>query len=188
MPALCCRHAASPTSGSGRGRCQTQGPAWTMEIYLCWRAATRNASKSLAWQRLSCLQRYLAWNLMHVPMKRWAGIDTTWFSSHGVAASPAVAETHFSASSSTAQALLVWQVFSSNSDTFLPLHLPMFLFIMGQFLPTPCNAVAEELKGDLTTPALPPLSLARTLQIPARLMRRAKPQLWICFLQAYFVC
>lgn len=129
-----CRHAASPTSSSGRGRCQMQGPAWTMEIHLCRRSAARNASKSLAWQRLSHLQRYLAWNLTHVPMKRWVGIGTTWFSSHGVAASPAVAETPFLASSSTVQALPAWQVFGSDSDTFLlPLRLPMFLFVTRAF-------------------------------------------------------
>lgn len=68
------------------------------------------------------------------------------------------------------------QVFGIGSDTILQLPLLMVSSAMGQlFSPTLCCGRGAQ-RGH-STPALPPLSLARILRILARLMGRAKTRL-----------
>lgn len=114
-----CSHAASPTSASGTGRCQTLGEgglAWTVEMHLCWRAAARNAanppsdrgfhtSKGTELPTARTSQGTESWERYNL-----------WVPSHGVAA------TAFPCQQSRAQALPAGQVFRRNSHAFLPRH------------------------------------------------------------------
>lgn len=96
-------------------------------------------------------------------------MGTTWLSSHGVAVSPAAAETHVSASSSTAvQALPVWQAFG-NSDTFLPLSAQG----------SACHQSSSSLGARLWQKSQSPTTalLSQDPADPARLLGRAKTQL-----------
>lgn len=93
---------------------------------------------------------------LHVPTEQRPGKGSAWVSSHGVAAFPCQPER---SAGSAGRAGIPQQY----SDTFLPPSLP----------PAP----SEQLGGEVTTPDLPPLSLARTPQILARLMGQAK--LWL---------
>lgn len=153
---------------------------WVLPGPQNYAPATRNTSTPLPWTAFTPAKAPSLKSHTHIPMERRVGMGTAWLSSHGVAASPAAAGTrlgqleHSSAGSAS--------VAGTGQFRHIPPSVcPGFCLSPGQFFPW-CNAVAEEPK------APSPLSLARALQIPARLMGRAKTRLWICFLQVYFVC
>lgn len=151
-----CSHAASPTSASGRGRCQTLGLAWTMEIHLCWRAAAWKAANPLLLTEASTPAKARSFEPHARPYGTVTWESATWVSCHGVAASPFPCLPEPGAGSAGRAGI---------PQRFR--HIP----------PSP----SEQLKGEVTTPALPPLSLARTLQILARLMGKAKAWLLSLF-------
>lgn len=96
-----CSHAASPTSASGRGRCQTPAPARTMEIHHCCRAAAPKAANPLLQTRGS----HTCTSLRNRDLEKAqpGSLLTAW--------------QHFPASQSAAQAPPAGQVFRSNIQT-----------------------------------------------------------------------
>lgn len=135
---------------------------WTMEIHLCWRAAAWKAANPLLLTEASTPEKARSFEPHVRPYGTVTWESATWVSCHGVAASPFPCQPEPGAGSAGRAGI---------PQRFR--HIP----------PSP----SEQLKGEVTTPALPPLSLARTLQILARLMGKAKAWLWVCFLHVYFV-
>lgn len=141
-----CSHAASPTSASGRGRCQTPAPARTMEIHLCCRAAAPKAANPFSRQEAlipACPYGTETWKRLSLGL----------FSRRGSISLPARAQRRLRRQGRYPAAIFR--------------HIP----------PSLPPAPSEQLGGEVTTPDLPPLSLARTPQILARLMGKAK--LWL---------
>jgi len=135
-----------------------------------------DAGKPLAWQRLSGLQRYPAWNARINEEESWERYNLAFFSWHGSVTSccqdPFLGELEHSTGSAGVEGIR--QQFR---------HTPAS--------PSACIFVCHgpvEFKGDITTTAPPRLSSAQTVQTPTSLAGRAKTQFWICFLQVCLVC